>query len=784
MITPLLTSPKPFKWVQELPPKRTHQLVVVSRIALVLFVSLHAINISYEPITGGLDPSWRYIINDAFSNHYPFIFTSGPLGFLNYPVDVGANLDIAVFIRVVVWLGFCVLFGYVVLRSKLPLPNLGVFALVFAYGGFLSFEYFLCFLILFLLARSMISKRWRTLYGISAALSAVLCLIKLTAGILAIACCVVFAMLVCFRHKEKRRFMLAWTWLGIPALFLAGYFLYNPSVSGVVSYIRGGFEISSGYNIAMSLPGQRRRSLMLAGLFAVIYLLFIRRFQKTENQMLFPAIAFLPAIFIAFKHGFVREDGHELIFFNFMPLLVGILVLFSDWRRLKRWFAALLIPVMIPCISPDFLWYKPSPNILHTLRRNSVILSGQYKLKTFGMVVRHGQTKQALADTSETALAPYQLPDEWNARIGDSVVGFFPWDAGYIPANGLNYVPFPVIQSYSAYTSYLDTLNAEYIAESDMAPEFILMEWGLLHGRHPLLDVPAMWLALYTWYDVAQQRHTDHSSLFLLQRREMPRFSELRELEHREVRIGEPVILPVSTQPLVMNLSMELSLVGQLTKIFFRIPPVTMEVVGYGGQETFRVIPDTLEDGLLINTVPLNLRDVYVLLNHDQAAMRVSAFTISGRGSALYKPHIQVKFSTIPDIALKPLLLPSLSEIAPLPSAPLANIERVRVHDAGAPGDDPAFVLVEGWAVDPSVQDVAGGVYVTIDGTPFPAYYGRPRPDVAEFFQIPRYMHSGFQAGIPITEIGSGEHKLVLNVLTRDQCGYYTLNQRVSFEIP
>ena len=81
------------------------------RIALLLYISVHAFSIEYFPVARGLDPSWQYIINDAAQRHLEFSFTSGPLGFVNYPVNLGANLEIATLIRVVCWLCFSACFS-------------------------------------------------------------------------------------------------------------------------------------------------------------------------------------------------------------------------------------------------------------------------------------------------------------------------------------------------------------------------------------------------------------------------------------------------------------------------------------------------------------------------------------------------------------------------------------------------------------------------------------------------------------------------------------------------
>src|SRR5215204_2407033 len=100
---------------------------------------------------------------------------------------------------------------------------------------------------------------------------------------------------------------------------------------------------------------------------------------------------------------------------------------------------------------------------------------------------------------------------------------------------------------------------------------------------------------------------------------------------------------------------------------------------------------------------------------------------------------------------------------------------------------DKSFVEVAGWAVDAEAEDVAGGVYLDIDGKLFPAFYGGIgiyRQELADSLGIPPYGgRSWFQRAIPVSEIGTGKHEMSVIVLTRDRERYYQPDKEVSFEI-
>ena len=64
----------------------------------------------------------------------------------------------------------------------------------------------------------------------------------------------------------------------------------------------------------------------------------------------------------------------------------------------------------------------------------------------------------------------------------------------------LDWDPEPVLQAYSAYTSYLDRLDAAFLA-SARAPERILYQpWMVIDGRDTFLDPPATVESLYCHY--------------------------------------------------------------------------------------------------------------------------------------------------------------------------------------------------------------------------------------------------------------------------------------------
>lgn len=137
-------------------------------------------------------------------------------------------------------------------------------------------------------------------------------------------------------------------------------------------------------------------------------------------------------------------------------------------------------------------------------------------------------------------------------------------------------------------------------------------------------------------------------------------------------------------------------------------------------------------------------------------------------------------------------LLPALSAMTPISSDYyfFAVDALQRSHTGGeqqeqqivlSPGEE--YVTISGWAIDKQADNLAGGVYLDIDGKLYPAAYGYPREDVADALGNTAYRACGFRREIPAAALGMGPHTLSVRVLTHDQTHYYAPPTTVSFSL-
>ena len=88
------------------------------------------------------------------------------------------------------------------------------------------------------------------------------------------------------------------------------------------------------------------------------------------------------------------------------------------------------------------------------------------------------------------------------------------------------------------------------------------------------------------------------------------------------------------------------------------------------------------------------------------------------------------------------------------------------------PGTGP--IKVSGFAVDAPAKAPAGGVDIVIDGVPYRATYGSPRPDVAASFKRPAMGAAGYEYTIPAGALKPGPHQLQVRIIAADVKTYYT----------
>ncbi len=617
------------------------------RLFFCLVIALIAFDVDYRIIFPGLDPSHYFAINYFVNQGIIFgrdvFWTYGPLGFLIRPMDVGNNLNQAILFQIGLWFILSGTFVYIILKRRVGLLPLGLFTVFFSFsrGIYSGAESTIASLVLLSLVVAYLSTRWEIFFIIALLFTTLLWFIKADYAFLATSAVISYLLfLFCVdKRKISRASLLAAIFF--PLLFVVSYLAYNNSLADLMNYLRGFYELSLGYGVA-SVKGDPRE-VVLALFFFISYLSLLVLHYQSDKKIFFVAATFFLPLLFAFKRGFVRHDTHVRTFFALSFFVIALNLLFLDFTKAKgqrRFFLPLSV------LSGIFLLAYAGFYSLHS----PVDFVGPFSLRSMRDILHISEARKHALEMTQEYLRVDRLPDELLHKIGGRSIGIFPWEAAYAAANKLDYAPFPVFQTYSAYTPYLDSLNAHYINDSRRAPHFILTEWKAIDGRHPLVDVPAMWLSMYRWYDVQDGRE----GLLLFRRRERARFQQLSFIEAKEFSRGDTIPIPSSGNPIVVKIFLRHTVRGNLRKVLYKVPEVTIELFsGSQLQSAFRVIPDTLQDGIWINHLPLGLGEMRSLMEKGFIRRKIDKIKFSGDGLTYYQDRIRVEYYIIPEIAIE-----------------------------------------------------------------------------------------------------------------------------------
>jgi len=248
----------------------------------------------------------------------------------------------------------------------------------------------------------------------------------------------------------------------------------------------------------------------------------------------------------------------------------------------------------------------------------------------------------------DAGLVADRLPERVREEISYDSADAQPWETGIVFANRLTWDPSPVFQSYAAYTSGLDRLDADHLVRS--GARYVVFQWGGIDNRYALWDQPLNSRALLCNYVVADES----SPVFTT-----PTLSETTLLKRGESRCGsprttfghmkwnQPIQLPPGNGLLFAKINVRLSVVGQVVKLAYRLPLAGVRVTdSHARIADYRLLSDTIEDGILIDPMPASLAEFDGLLESGEASQIRSIELVTNK-AFLFRSDIPVQFERV-----------------------------------------------------------------------------------------------------------------------------------------
>ncbi len=625
----------------------------------------------------GLDASWVFGLVMAFNRRmqwgHDIVFTYGPLAAIEhnsgYMVDPGlwpVSLGFAVAVNLAFAITFAfflrafdahpLTWGLALLVVLLPVP---VWALP-------EIELLLLTIMVFTLAVRL-DHGGALLAGAGGALIAIQVLNK---GTLLISGASILAGFATAAWITRRRRFIPVALASAVVLFLILYVAVGQSFGSLAAYLRTTYELVAGYSPAMSTfadqppeinPGLVR--LCALALVPVTAAEVVIAFRRRNRGLLAVTLICVPMMFLSFKEGFVRW---HIDYFVTIAALLQLLILIAGltprrrsgrktgparldldavmtavfWRRhlpplsAPALAAILLVPVVMALVAlPNLnqsLW--PTDTLGHriaTYQRAAALLQGTVALD------RTAAAEQA------NVLATDPLPDAFLARIGHASVDVMPWDVDVIAANHLNWTPRPVLGSYTSYTAYLDDIDAAFF-RSAAAPEYVITTYRTIDNRYALFEEPAMQRALFEGYRV----DAIDANWVLLRRTSNLCPCAMRELGTVTAGVGQAVKTPAVApgERLFVRVRLDYSLGGRAAELLLDPGAIRVKLTTGGSESSFRLVPGTAADGLLLSDVahtPADLATVYSGCNTTGA---VESIRIEPDNPAMYASTVSYDF--------------------------------------------------------------------------------------------------------------------------------------------
>jgi hypothetical protein len=322
-----------------------------------------------------------------------------------------------------------------------------------------------------------------------------------------------------------------------------------------------------------------------------------------------------------FRQGFCRsDDRHEGGFFVHATALSAALVALAKttpWRKAyAAGFFVLMLCIAIPQATQGFGFR------LADIWRPQLTLIEGYTIFDWNSAMAHLDSITA-ANVSQSPVEAYR------SRLNGSRVMIFPWELAYAAQSNFELFPVYAMQNYAANTHYLDAESASRLSGANPPVRYVVFEWKSIDGRHPLVDMPCLWSALFSEY--APVEIGPRSALLERRTKSLPITYE--PLSVSAYRPEQWVDIPQRESAVAVSIPLRPTFAGSVTLALYKVPAIYLEVeTRAGGSRRFRVPPDVLSSPFVINSLPLNFEEAMTFWKGQPPPIQISRVRLAGDG--------------------------------------------------------------------------------------------------------------------------------------------------------
>jgi len=318
---------------------------------------------------------------------------------------------------------------------------------------------------------------------------------------------------------------------------LALWLVAQQSPADITEWLRGSFQAAAGYSSALALlAGFAGSGYWLVWLVAVGVLLFgAGQLVRKNHARAIPFVALLGvAVWFFTKEGFTRLDAfHATIAF----LGFGVLIAAIPWerRQIPLGLFGLAFALVAILATGDFATRPSQLPLLATQPSVGISEAVRIVRSTLGPSYRSSELNAA----RRSLQAYYRIPNTVLMGLRGGRVHADPTEIAAVWAYGLRWQPVPVFQTYAAFTTSLDQVNADSLRSGD-GPNAVIRQLGAFSlGRIAAWESPNYMVTLTCNYEMTAQTRRWEALL-----RRSDACGRPRRMSQKVLRTGESVLVP------------------------------------------------------------------------------------------------------------------------------------------------------------------------------------------------------------------------------------------------
>ena len=441
-----------------------YKQIIISLV--IAFFSFPRYHMDYSPGGDGSLPwVFNYFANGHFSLGRHTLFPHGPLAFFLYPLPVRNNLIVCSVVTFIC--SFLLSMNLFRIYKLLKPENLVLVTLIsLLLHSVMEIQLLLIGLVLSQLLLFHLTNR-KIYLGLALFFCVFNLFIKTYGGVISI---LLVAGESLYLITVRKNFKLAaFNLVGLIFFFLGFWLCLYCTFDGALTFLRGQLELSSDNSEAVGLYAP-----MNWWLIGICWLgLLLIPFTSGNTLIRHISLLMLLPFFAAWKHAMARADeAHVPGFLNVLLFFSLFIWLIQPENRLRT---------LLLCLIPIGAFMLNMTGSNYSEQKIALFKPGNL----YRVMTDYDKLCDEKNAESNFRISSKVLPDTLLKLIGKHTVDIYPWNYSIIAANHFNWIPRPVIDSYAAYTSWLDAQDAQHIRSTE-APQFMI--WEISRGVFERLD--------------------------------------------------------------------------------------------------------------------------------------------------------------------------------------------------------------------------------------------------------------------------------------------------------